>query len=471
MIRFMRNLLSSLATLLLSLMLAILIWITATQTEDPTISKSLQVPLEFINQPSETTLVSPTAANRAVLLTVQGRASVLSDINRDDFTATVDLNGVSFAEDQLVDVVVQQLNAQVNIVSQSPPQVTVRMEELVSADIPVEAEIRGSVARGYSRGQASIDPAAIAVVGTASEVESLDFALVTINLTGDERETIVAERQPIFYDKQGQIASVRNLDVSARNVVVTIPINESADFAEKIITVDITGEPAPGYRVLSVNVDPTSVLVRGRPTQLNLLTQLRTETIDITGLTETFVAPVTLALPDGVALDTITEITVTVEIEPFMSTRTFEKEVQVQGLDEGLTAVVTPENVRVILFGPAPALDVLSENEVQTSVDLFGLEPGEYDSLQPTVTFPDRGLELRSIQPTVVNVTITDSVTTTKTLTDSLRTTDTDSRTVDLETAVSSAPTQPTETAAQTAVSLPINPIHLRALPRQKLSL
>jgi YbbR domain-containing protein len=420
MMKFLSNVLSNFATLLLSLVLAIIIWITATQTEDPTINKSLQIPIDFVGQPADTTMISPTNLNPTVLLWVQGRASIANEINRSDFTATVDLSNVAPGEARLLDVTLQQSEPDINIVSQSPEQLLVNLEQLITLEVPVEVDIRNEVARGHSRGTESYFPESITVTGTQTDVESLEKALVTVTLNGDERETKIVTAQPIFYDAQGQVASARNFQLSSRDVEVTIPINESADFAEKIITVDLTGQPATGYRLLSVSVEPTSVLVQGRPTQLDGISQIKTEPIDITGLTESFVAAATLDLPNGIELDEITEILVNIEIEPFESTQTINRLIEVQGLAEGLEATVDPDTARIVLFGPSPILDTLAPDEVNVVVDLFDLEEGVTASIEPTVTFPDRGLELRSIEPPLVTVQITRSVTLTNEITGTL---------------------------------------------------
>ena len=79
--------------------------------------------------------------------------------------------------------------------------------------------------------------------------------------------------------------------------------------------------------------------------------------------------------------------------------------------------------MRVVLFGPLPTLDALPEQEVVTTLDIFGLDVGTHE-IEPAVTFPDRGLELRSIQPALITVNIThaisisDTITGTETLTD-----------------------------------------------------
>jgi YbbR domain-containing protein len=404
-----RKLLSGLATLLLSLGLAILIWMVASQENDPTLLQSLQLPIDLVGQPENSTL---NISTNSVVVVVEAPSSVLETLTPSDFSAVIDLSEVAVGEKLLLPVTINTKKPRVSVNSSSPATVSVRLDQLVSREVPVVLDIRGSVARGHTQGEPLIDPETITVVGTAEQVEPLAAARVTIFLNS-VRDTFTATPFPIFYDRQGQIASVSGLDsVSTESVAVTIPVAESADFAEKIIDVDWRGQPADGYRLLGISASPPSVLLQGAPSRLTALTQVTTEPIDITGLTETFSQQVTLVLPDGITLDEVQVLTVTVEIEPILSTAVYNRPIEFQGIGEKFTATADPEEARVVLFGPLPILDALTEDEVHITVDAFGLVTGSY-SLEPVVSFPERGLELRSVQPPLITVEITPTLTTT----------------------------------------------------------
>jgi YbbR domain-containing protein len=416
MMRLTRSLVANLVTLILCFILAVVIWVNAMQVEDPNLKRALQIPATFIGLPEDASRLSPTEDNPSVLISYEGPTSVVSELSPDDFSAIVDLSEVPLGSEVSVPVEVQTTNTQVTLDDPIPNMVTVRLEKLVTRQIDVELEIRGDVARGHTMGEPLIDPPVISVTGTESEVDRLDFAQVTVFLN-DDTQTRIESPQPLFYNRQGRVASVSGLQLSADQVQVTIPINESADFASKVITADVVGQPAPGYRVLGVTIEPSSVLVTGRPTQLALPFRVQTEPIDITGLTETFESQVSLLLPEGISLDSVDEITVTVQIEPFSSTKIYNLPIELLGVSEDLEVTVDPDTVRVVLFGPSPVLDTLTEQEVRVSLDLFGLELGEY-SLEPDVDVPDRGLELRSIQPSVIDVIITEPITPTEDFSD-----------------------------------------------------
>ncbi len=415
--RSARSLLANLATLLLSFILALVIWINAMQVEDPDVKRALQIPATFIGLPEDVTRISPVNDNPPILITYIGPTSIVSALETEDFAAIIDLSNIPLGQDVTVPVDIQAENSDILLETPIPETVTVRLEKLITREIEVRPEIRGDVARGYTMGEVLIDPPFITVTGTEAEVNRLNFAQVTIFLNNDT-QTRIESPQPLFYDQQRVVASVRGLTLSTDQVQVTIPINESADFANKVITADIIGQVAPGYRVLRATVEPPSVLVTGRPTQLAVPFQVKTEPIDITGLTETFQDQVSLVLPTGISLDSVNEITVTIQIEPFSSTKIYNQPVELLGINGEFEVAIVPDTVRVVLFGPSPVLDTLTEQEVRVTLDVFELEPGEY-TLEPDVDLPDRGLELRSIQPSVIEVFITLPITPTEEITDS----------------------------------------------------
>lgn len=401
--------LTHVATFLLALLLAIFIWTSASNSEDPIRTQFLEVPLEYIGLPANAVLVGADP-RQTVQIRLEGPDSVLGELTTEDFSATVDLSQVPSGQQETVDIDVVALKPGATISFITPEQIDVLIEQQVTREIPIELDVRGSVARGHTQRDPLIEPPAIRVSGPESQVSQLNFALVTIFLNSTV-ETLVESSRPVFYDQSGQVASVVGLDVSAPEVTVTVPVEESAGFADKLVTVEWIGEPAPGYRLLSVTADPPSVLVEGRPAQVNLLTSVETEPIDIDGLTASYQQSAVLDLPAGITVDPDQQtVMVNIEVEPILTTSSFNRIPEARGLREGFGAAVVPEQVRVVLFGPLPVLDALAENDVRVILDLFGLEEGAY-SIVPDVDVPDRDIEIRSVQPSAVSVTISPVVT------------------------------------------------------------
>ncbi len=407
--------LTNVATFILSLVLAIFIWTSASQSQDPIRTRFLEVPVQYVGLPENTTLVD-VDPRQTVQIRLEGPDTILQKYTPEDFSATVDLSQVPSGERVSVDINVTTTKTGAEISFITPEQVDVTLEEQVTRDIPVELDIRGSVARGHSQGEPLIEPPTIRVSGPASQVNQLNFALVTIFLNSAV-ETLVETSTPLFYDLAGRVSSVNALALSHNTVSVTIPVEELAGFADKLVTVVWTGEPAPGYRLLSVTADPPSLLVEGRPAQVNALNTVSTEAIDIDGLTESFQQTAVLDLPPGISVDPEQTVSVRIEIAPILTTSSFNRVPDPRGLRAGYEVKVEPEQVRVVLFGPLPLLDSLAENDVRVILDLFGLEPGTY-TVKPEVDIPEREIEIRSIQPSAVTVTISQTVPSTTSLLD-----------------------------------------------------
>ena len=401
-----RDLLTNVASFLLALILAIAIWTNASEAQDPVRTRFLEVPLDIVGLPVNTVLVDGDQ-REVVQIRLEGPDSVLQALTPEDFAATAEVSRVPPGVSTAVNITVTGRRPGAKISFVTPESIDVLLEQQVTREVPVELDLRGEVARGHNQGEALLDPPTIRVSGAASRVNTLDFALVTVFLNSAV-ETLVETSEPIFYDRSGRVASVTGLELSHSEVTVTIPVEEAAGFADKLVTAVWSGEPAPGYRLLSVTVDPPSVLVEGRPALVNRLTTVRTEAIDITGLTESFEQPAVLNLPAGVAVDPEQVVTVRIEIEPILTTSTYIRVPEMRGLRDVFTATTTPSQVRVVLFGPLPVLDTLAEDDVRVTLDLFGLEPGTY-SIEPDVNIPDRDIEIRSIQPAAVSVTIAEA--------------------------------------------------------------
>ncbi|MFZ0548204.1 MAG: CdaR family protein [Candidatus Promineifilaceae bacterium] len=409
-----RSILYNLGTFLIALLLAVLVWAAAILNNDPVETRLWQIDVQTIGLPPDAQLLSrpPNTAS----ITIEGPVSALDKVSPNDYTAVIDLSGVSFGETD-VDIQIEGGIEGVAVLNKSPETARINMEQIVTRDIPVRVDVRGEVARGHRKGQESVSPEFVQVTGIASLVNQLAEARVTVFLD-NARQDVDLLRRPTFYDLQGNVASNIGLTVTPSEVQVVVPVIELAGFAEKPITVNWVGEPASGYRLLNINVEPSSILITAPPDQLDAL-RIETEPVDISGLTISETLQVALDLPDGVSLEDPQPIIVTVEIGPIQTSDVVQRPVEVRGLGEGLEAILDPEEVRVFLFGPLPVLESLEDDDVRVTLDLLNLEIGTY-SLEPLVSISANRIVERSIQPATVTVVITEAMTTTEDITGTL---------------------------------------------------
>lgn len=409
--RLLKSLAANIATLTLALILASLIWGIAVRAGDPVNQLPLGLPVEVVGRPADSSVsITPDT----VEIIIEGPASVLDGLTTNDFTAEVDLTEVGSGQ-SVVPIQIRHNVDGVQVAFQLPEEVTVQVERIISREVPVRVEVRGDAARGYVLNEPFVDPGNIVATGSASRIDALAEARVTVFLDSPQQD-FVATRRPIFYDRQGNIVSVNGVDLSTEEVLVTVSVDQLAGFAAKPIIVDWQGEPAPGYRLLDVRVEPDSVLLTGSPRELDDLSRVRTEPVDITGLRESVTLPVALALPEGLQLDEVQPVIVEIEIEPILTSSVIRKTPEIRALGEGLTVTLDVDEVRVFLFGPLDRLDSMEEEDVRVTLDLFGLDVGAHRLVPDTDVFVS-DVEIRSIQPSQLTVNITNVVTATDALT------------------------------------------------------
>jgi YbbR domain-containing protein len=412
MIKVLRSFVANLATLLTAFIIGFAIWTAAVRADDPVGSRRFNLQVEVVGQPPNSQLLN--RGQDRVQILVEGRESSLAGMNQDDFRAFIDLSEVAYGESE-VEIEIRHDEPQVTVTGLFPESTTVRLEQIVTREIPVRPDLRGDVARGHVRSEPIVDPVTIQVTGPASRVDNLAEARITVFLN-NERQDVVVARRPTFYDLQGNVTGVTGLSLSSEEVVVIVPVIELVGFAEKPVTPQWRGSPAPGYRLLNVTVQPASVLVTGLPAALDKLRVLRTEAIDINGLVTAFTQQVPLELPNGITLDEPQPIIVTVEIEPILTSSVIAKEPDLRALGPELTAELDPEEVRIFLFGPLPVLDSLQPGDVRVTLDLLNLSIGVHNVI-PIVDVFANDVEVRSFQPPFVTVVISQEITLTEEVT------------------------------------------------------
>ena len=76
------------------------------------------------------------------------------------------------------------------------------------------------------------------------------------------------------------------------------------------------------------------------------------------------------------------------------------------GVTTPLTATVSPPSVDIVLSGPLPQLNALTENDVRVEVDASGLATG-VQQLTPQVITPE-GITVQSVLPATVQIEVRD---------------------------------------------------------------
>lgn len=321
-----------------------------------------------------------------------------------DFEATVDISGVQPGSGpQRVPVRVVAIDERITVVGVQPSAVTIDLDRLGRKQVDVVVE-HGPTPGGLELGDPTVDPVQVEVSGPASVISRVVAA----------RASVIIQPSGIDVDQDFDLVPVDELgdavgqvDVEPRAAHVTIPVFSDRETRTLPVNAVVSGDPAAGFEIESVTVEPPVVLVEGDADQLAELVSVDTQPLPMGGVSSDRTFEVDLALPTGVLVVGEGRVAVTVTLRPVTETRTFNAGVRLIGAGRGLSYSLEVDRVLVTLGGSVADLDRLSGQALVLDLDVGGLGPGTV-SVPVGVDLPT-GVTLVSTTPAEIEVTITSS--------------------------------------------------------------
>jgi YbbR domain-containing protein len=408
---------TNLRTFFWAFALALIVWVTAVTAANPDETQAFPnpIPIEFIGQDSS--LVMTGSVTKQVQVTLRAPQSIWQTLLSGEVPihAIVDLAGLK-AGSQSVEVQIQIAAQPIRIISITPQKLTLNLEQLVTQSLPVELSFIGQPAIGYKAGDVVLNPTAIVISGPQSLVAQVKHIRANLDVT-NARQNIDTTLPVQAVTESG--LEVSGISIQPDSIQVSLPIAQQGGYRDLAVKVMITGKLASGYRLNNITAAPLTVTVYSEDIPLieSLPGYLETSTLDLSGASNNISTQLSLNLPSGVLLIGDQTVSVQIEIVPIEDSRPVAfRQVEVIGLEPGLSADISPATVDVILAGPLPVLNALQPADVHVRVDLSGLAIGTYQ-LVPTVLVVEQGVTVQSILPGTVEVTITKATATTPTIT------------------------------------------------------
>ncbi len=407
---FWQRLLSNLSTGLLALFLAVIVWVVAVYEKAPPRTDMLResVPIQILDLSQNLIITNPILTE--VKVEVRALADTWEQLRSSDFEATIDLLGLGAGQHD-VPVVVTTLLQDVAVLDRQPSSITVNLEEIAERQIRVRVRTLDEefVPLGYVTRLPEANPEQVKISGPKSSLEKVVEAIIEVSVR-DARDTVTKEDTPVLLDETGR--RVRGLTITPETVSVSVVIERQGGYRDVAVRAAIEGSPASGYWVSNISVQPVLVTLWGEQSVIEALPGLvNTDAIDVSGATGDVMKRVGLDVPEGVL--TLGEgsgpqgVLVRISIQPLLGGRTiYGAAVEIRGLRLGLTAQASPATVDIILSGPLPALQEVEPEDVQVILSLVGLDRGTH-KVTPIAILPEGlGLEVKSIVPDIVEVTI-----------------------------------------------------------------
>lgn len=374
--------------ILLSVLLAVLIWMYIRDVENPTqegtyYGVEIQISGERVLEERGLTVAS--ISQKTVNVTVNAPISVHNDL-RGNITATVDVSQCTEpGEYQLT--CTPKLPSNIDTTGAYFPDsaqvVTVVIDNLAIETKTLELKLEGSVADGYQAGAPVFDPETVELSGTAEQLAQVSRAVVILEADGLKQS--YSGRLPItLLDENDEPITDTNISMSEETAYLTLPVGV---MKEVPLTVSfIPGGGATGDGDVEVDIQPKTINVIGTEEAVAGLTEISLGSIDLSTVLDTSV--ITMPIRLSSALDNasgITEAQVTVTIKG-LSTRSLDvSNIEITNVPDGYTVEKVTQTRTIVIRGSESALEQVDPNQVWIVADMSKITATGTNSVPVTV--------------------------------------------------------------------------------------
>lgn len=392
----------NLSTLIMSILLALIVWIFAIDQENPLLRQEFEQPIPVqVRGLSDGTQTLQDLTKKTVFLTLRAPLRSWETVSTDDFDVYIDLSSYITGTHE-VPIQVDAVNPDVDVIDVQPRQLRVQIEPVISKTVPVQIEIMDSPAFSYEWQTPIVEPEYATVTGPRTQVEQVTSAVAEVFLRNAKSQV---ERTQTLSPRNAQNLTVDRVNVDPQSVSIVVPIVQRPGRKEVAVVVPVEGQPAPGYRLTSISAEPGTVILRGSTEALSEVGgYVETPRLNIENATSDVRERLPLILPANVSTLGESSVNAVIGISPIESSLPVSRQPIIQGLDNNLRASVALNQVDVILSGAIPRLEGLKDDDVRVTLDLTGLLPGRHQVI-PKVVAPE-GIKVEGVIPQAVEVSI-----------------------------------------------------------------
>lgn len=376
--------LNNLGLKVISLVIAVVIWIVVVNVDDYKTTKQISgIEIEFINGSAitEKNKVYEVPKGTTVDIVVKGKRSVVEKLTSEDFKAVADLSKMSVTN--AVAVKVSAVSSYIGkdlTITYTDNAVVVAVEDKLETQFPITIQTTSDVAEGYAIRSKTATPNLITVKGAESVVKNIREVVVSVDVK-DANQNLSAVAEPIFIDGNGEIIDSSKFEYDVDKVDVYIEVMKTKELSVKVSG---KGELREGYAIASIDYQPTTIEVVGEPADLAKVEEILIDDVDVTDCYKDLETAVNIVdyLPTGITLvGTNQEIMIKIFIEKIeeKELRLEPNDINIVGKQSGYAYTFKgPITYNLSVRGLKDDLESLEITNLIPSIDVTGYGPGIY---------------------------------------------------------------------------------------------
>ena len=415
-----KKLTNNLLLKILSLAIALAIWLLVANINDPVVVTSYDVPVTIQNSAyleSGGKTYQVLEQQQMVTVILRGNSSVVENRTGDiqavaDLTQIVDMDTTPV----MVPVTATCDRVAAEDISVVPAAIGIEIEDMVSKDFTITVTAGDTTpSADYEVGTMEANPEKVTITGPESLIDKIDRVMAEVNTTPMNEDTTITSRL-IIYDKNQDTLDETEMNYLKFDIgqpVVDIHVDLWRVRGDIQLAVNYSGSPAPGYQVGDVTITPSTISVAGTDEALAQLAvegntiEIPADAVVLDGQDSDVETRLTLSeyMPDDLVVANNVEtaiVNVSIIPEGSQEFRVATRDITIENLDDKLRLVFDTDSVTVRVREAGGQIDNLTADEISLSVNMKNRGVGDYE-MQLEADLPD-GYELLVPVKTLVHV-------------------------------------------------------------------
>ncbi len=367
---------NKIVSILLSVAIAVGLWIYVITVVDPEYSRTYKVPVDPAQFQYYSVLedrnLQVMECDEYVSVRLKGNRSTLAAIRAEDLTVQASLANVTKAGEYRLEYTVNVPGA-VLVEDPQPDRISLRVDDEITKELEIKADIVGELPTNFAADTTNIFPdengGTITVVGPSSVMKNIAYAKLdgTIDLTGKE-EDVIGEYELVLCNSAGKPVDAEGVTIiGSKKVAVRVRIEMFKD-----IKLSFTITEGGGLTKENVTWDHSTIRVSGPKAAVEalgdtlILGELNLATMDMSEPLEPF--PITFKDDRLVNRSGVTEVTVTVDFGDMR-----QKIIELPRFDviapSDLKVEVDARVIKVVIRGSAEMLEQITADDLSATVN------------------------------------------------------------------------------------------------------
>ncbi len=386
---------------LLSLFLAIILWLYIASGENPMVENFIDISLTQTNL-NEGLVIKEFPTN--VSVGIKGPKNIINNISSYQISGIVDFSEINKEglHKLKVEVAAPKKTQITRII---PSEIKVEVEKVLTKKAEVGYSLIGIPEKGYSLAdEPQFNPSKVKIIGAQSVLENVKQIICAIDISGI-KEDLNRKIKVKAIDANGNEIK----EVKIEPDILEVSISLTRGYPEKQLAVKprIIGKPAPGYYISQILSNPDEIKIFGNYSKISNLEFLETIPIDVNGITKTLSVKVPPALDEGLNIveGEVRLIEVTIQVKEVIVQKTIKNiPVLPRNISPFVSCEIKPEVVDITVEGKNILIDKLKAEDIKAFMkftDNFKVE----QRVKVQVDLPE-GISLIKVEPEEVTVLI-----------------------------------------------------------------